>query len=169
MSEVIASGEADWERKLASSLRVFGHRNWIVVADSAYPTQSNPGIETIVAGEDHVHVIRRVLDGIRASIHVRANVYVDKELEVVAESDAPGIGEYKQQLNSVLYGATVNHIPHERIIHELDLSARLFKILVIKTEMTIPYTSVFFELDCGYWNAEAEERLRQAMPGPESR
>jgi hypothetical protein len=30
--------------------------------------------------------------------------------------------------------------------------------------MTIPYTSVFFELDCGYWNAEAEQRLRQAMP-----
>jgi hypothetical protein len=29
--------------------------------------------------------------------------------------------------------------------------------------MTIPYTSVFFELDCGYWNAEAEVRLRQAM------
>jgi len=68
----------------------------------------------------------------------------------------------------VLYGATVSHIPHERIIHELDQCARLFKILVIKTGMTIPYTSVFFELDCGYWNAEAEERVRQAMPGMES-
>jgi hypothetical protein len=29
--------------------------------------------------------------------------------------------------------------------------------------MLIPYTSVFFELDCGYWNAEAEERLREAI------
>jgi hypothetical protein len=35
--------------------------------------------------------------------------------------------------------------------------------LIVKTDMTIPYTSVFFELDCGYWNAEAEQRLRQAM------
>jgi hypothetical protein len=29
--------------------------------------------------------------------------------------------------------------------------------------MTIPYTSVFFELDCGYWNAAAEQRLRKAI------
>jgi hypothetical protein len=29
--------------------------------------------------------------------------------------------------------------------------------------MTIPYTSVFFELDCGYWSAAAEQRLRKAM------
>jgi hypothetical protein len=29
--------------------------------------------------------------------------------------------------------------------------------------MTVPYTTVFFELDCGYWPAEAEKRLRQAM------
>ena len=29
--------------------------------------------------------------------------------------------------------------------------------------MTIPYTSIFFELDCGYWSAEAEQRLREAI------
>jgi D-ribose pyranose/furanose isomerase RbsD len=164
MNESIVSFAADWERKLADCLPLFGHRNWIVVADSAYPAQSNVGIETIIAGEDHVHVVRRVLDAIRASIHVRASVYLDRELEYVEESDAPGIAEFKQQLDAVLYGSKVSRIPHEQIIHELDQSARLFRILAIKTEMTIPYTSVFFELDCGYWNAEAEERLRQAMP-----
>lgn len=26
-----------------------------------------------------------------------------------------------------------------------------------------PYTSVFFELDCGYWTREAEERLRLSL------
>jgi hypothetical protein len=35
--------------------------------------------------------------------------------------------------------------------------------------MTIPYTTVFFELDCGYWNAAAEDRLRQAMKASEAR
>ena len=169
MNESIVSVVADWERKLADSLPVFGHRNWIVVADSAYPAQSNAGIETIVAGEDHVHVVRRVLDAVRASIHVRANVYVDRELEYVEESDAPGIAEFKQQLDAVLYGSKISRAPHEQIIHKLDQSAMLFQILVIKTEMTIPYTSVFFELDCGYWNAEAEERLRQAMGDAEVR
>jgi L-fucose mutarotase/ribose pyranase (RbsD/FucU family) len=153
----------DWKCRLAALLHIFGHRNWIVIADSAYPAQSNPGIETIVAGEDHIHVARTVLDAIRASIHARANVYVDKELDFVEEKDAPGVGEYRQQFKAALYGSGLARFPHEEIIHKLDQSAKLYRILIIKTEMTIPYTSVFLELACGYWNAEAEERLRLAM------
>jgi hypothetical protein len=30
--------------------------------------------------------------------------------------------------------------------------------------MTIPYTSVFFELECGYWDAASEKRLRELIP-----
>src|ERR1039458_10655620 len=37
-------------------------------------------------------------------------------------------------------------------------------MLLIKTDMTIPYTSVFFELDCGYWNAEAEQLCLAKTP-----
>jgi hypothetical protein len=36
-------------------------------------------------------------------------------------------------------------------------------VLLIKTSMRIPYTPVLFELECGYWNAQAEKRLRAAM------
>ena len=36
-------------------------------------------------------------------------------------------------------------------------------MLIIKTPMTLPYTSVFFQLECGYWNAESEQQLRDAM------
>ena len=54
-------------------------------------------------------------------------------------------------------------LPHEQIIHKLDQAAEMFRVLILKTDGTIPYTSVFFELDCGYWNADAEQRLRQAM------
>jgi hypothetical protein len=31
--------------------------------------------------------------------------------------------------------------------------------------MTIPYTSVFVRLECGYWSADAEKRLREKMAG----
>jgi hypothetical protein len=31
------------------------------------------------------------------------------------------------------------------------------------TNLTLPYTSVFLELDCGYWSPEAEQRLRDAI------
>ena len=52
---------------------------------------------------------------------------------------------------------------HEDIIRELDASAKLFNVLIIKTDLAIPYTSVFFQLECGYWNAEAEKNMRQQL------
>ena len=153
----------DWEQQLNALLPLFGHRNWIVVADSAYPAQSRPGIETIVAGGEQIDVVGKVWSAIAACSHVRANVYADKEIAFVAASDAPGIGEYRKHLDDMLKGARLSYAPHEEIIAKLDKAAEVFRILIIKTAMTIPYTSVFFELDCGYWSAEAEERLRWAV------
>ena len=158
-----ASVPSDWERHLSSCIPLFGHRNWIVVADAAYPAQSNPHIETIAADAEQMDAVRTVRNAISGSRHVRANIYVDAELDFVAETDAPGIADYRKELEGVLYGAAAQRMPHEQIIAKLDQSAQLFHILIIKTDMTIPYTSVFFELDCGYWSVEAEERLREAM------
>jgi L-fucose mutarotase/ribose pyranase (RbsD/FucU family) len=159
----------DWKARLRDLLPLFGHRNWIVVADSAYPAQSRPGIETVASGADQFQVLRHVLDAINSAGHVRANVYADKELALVPEVDAPGVEEYRRDLNAALHGAHVQYIPHEQIIHKLDQSAQVFCVLIIKTEMTIPYTSVFFELDCGYWNADAEQRLREAIAASTSK
>lgn len=153
----------EWERKLRSLLPLYGHRNWIVVADSAYPAQSRPGLETIVADDEQIPVLRTVYEAITAAPHVRARILTDKELAFVAEIDAPGVDDYRRDLTEVLAGHSIETLPHEQIIQKLDAAAQLFRILVIKTDMTIPYTSVFFELDCGYWNAEAEQRLRQAI------
>ncbi|MGD0470933.1 MAG: RbsD/FucU domain-containing protein [Terriglobales bacterium] len=153
----------DWKRELKALLPLFGHRNWIVVADSAYPAQSRPGIDTIVSGVGQIEAARRVLDAIAASKHVRARIYLDQELEFVAEADAPGVSRYRTQLAELLKSAKATTLPHEQIIARLDQAAQLFRVLIIKTELTIPYTSIFFELDCGYWCAEAEQRLRRAM------
>ena len=38
---------ADWKARVAESMPLLGHRNWILVVDSAYPLQSSPGVETI--------------------------------------------------------------------------------------------------------------------------
>ncbi|MGH9600120.1 MAG: hypothetical protein ACRD27_09660 [Terracidiphilus sp.] len=153
----------DWEQQLNARLPLFGHRNWIVVADSAYPSQSKPGIETIVAGGDQIEAVRKVHQAIGANKHVRANVYLDRELQFIADGDAPGIDEYRKQLGGALEGARPDYVLHEEIIRKLDQAALVFRVLIVKTEMTIPYTSVFFELDCGYWSAEAEQRLREGM------
>jgi L-fucose mutarotase/ribose pyranase (RbsD/FucU family) len=160
---------ADWECRLTALLPLFGHRNWIVVADAAYPAQSNAGIETILAGAEQLQVIRTVLDAVAASKHIRANIYLDRELEFVSEKDAAGVASYREQLVALLNGLELLQLPHEQIITRLDQSAQLFRILIIKTELTIPYTSVFFELDCGYWDAQAEERLRLAIPNADAK
>jgi hypothetical protein len=152
-----------WERQLNALLPLFGHRNWIVVADSAYPAQSKAGIETIVSGTDQLEVAREVLRAITASRHVRANIYLDQELEFVAEADAPGVSRYRTQLAGLLKAANTVTLPHEQIIARLDQTAAIFRVLVIKTTLTIPFTSIFFELGCGYSNSEANERLRRRM------
>ena len=48
--------------------------------------------------------------------------------------------------------------------HKLDEAGQTFRILIIKTNMTIPYPSVFLQLNCKYWSADAEQRLRAQMP-----
>ena len=45
----------------------------------------------------------------------------------------------------------------------LDAAGRAFRVLLLKTTLALPYTSVFVELDCGYWSAEAEAALRAAI------
>ncbi len=165
----LASGSSDhphdWEYELSRRLPLFGHRNWIVIADAAYPAQSNPGIETLVAGADQMQVVRKVQAAIAASKHIRANIYTDLELGFVEENDAPGITEYRRQLDALLDRSNCRQLPHEQIIAKLDQCAQMFRIMIVKTDLTIPYSSVFFEFDCSYWTAKAEQRLRQAMSG----
>lgn len=152
----------EWERELETTLPLYGHRNWIVVADSAYPAQSKPGIETIVSGAGQLEVARKVADAINASRHVRANIYLDRELAFVSEKDAPGVTAYRAQL-AQMFGSSAKELLHEEIIAKLDQVSQIFRVLIIKTELTIPYTTVFFELGCAYWPADAEDRMRKAM------
>jgi D-ribose pyranose/furanose isomerase RbsD len=164
----VAKKTAAWEQRLAELLPLYGHRNWIVVADAAYPAQSKPGIETIVAGGDQLDAVRKVYNAITESTHVRANVYVDQELPSVPEHDAAGVLDYRGQLER-LFGPSICRLPHEQIIAKLDQAGQVFRVLIIKTAMTIPYTSVFFELDCGYWSADAEQRLRKTLKAPKGK
>lgn len=152
-----------WQARLKQELPIYGHRNWIVVADSAYPKQSAHGIETLYTGKGQIEVLETVLKAIEASGHVRAVVMMDAELDSVDESDAPGIDAYRKQLRELHKDRQVKVMPHEEIISKLDKGAELFNILLLKTDLEIPYTSVFLELDCGYWNVEKELRLRRSI------
>ncbi len=153
----------EWQSLLARRIELFGHRNWIVIADSAYPAQTRAGIETYVTGGDQLEVVKVVLDQLAHAKHVRPIVYLDGELPHVSDKDAPGIDAYRQSLKTLLAGREPQFLPHEKIIDRLDKTAEKFKVLILKTNLTLPYTSVFLELDCGYWSPDAEQRLRKAI------
>ena len=163
MKAADANAPQNWQQIVAERLPLYGHRNWIVIADSAYPAQSRAGIETVVSGAEQMDVLKQVLSALAASRHVRPIVYTDRELNFVPEQDAPGVGNYRQQLSALLKGKSVQSMPHEEIISKLDQAGQTFRVLIIKTNLTIPYTSVFLQLDCAYWSAEAEQKLRAAM------
>ena len=154
---------SEWEQILKERLPLYGHRNWLVIADSAYPAQSRQGIETIIANDEQTAVLARMFEILRECKHIKPAIYTDKELSFVAESDAPGVTSYRKQLGLFFRDSEVRALPQEEIISWRDQVAAVFLVLFIKTNMQITYTSVFLELECGYWNAQAEDRLRAAM------
>jgi L-fucose mutarotase/ribose pyranase (RbsD/FucU family) len=162
-ADAVNPATAGWRQALQEHLPLLGHRNWIVVADSAYPAHSRDGIETIVSNADQVEVLQEVFAAVVGSRHLKPMVYTDQELAFVEEEDAPGISIYRQQLSTMLKDYKTDVRPHDQIVSALDHAGQTFRMLIIKTNMTIPYTSVFLELDCSYWNPAAECRLRAAM------
>ena len=159
---------SDWQARLQQELPLMGHRNWIAIVDSAYPLQISPGIETIETDGDQLDLVRRVLHEVSETKHVRPVVFTDAELKAVPEDDASGVTYYRDSLNHFLEEFNdgkleLHSLPHEEIISKLDDAGRTFHVLVLKSTLTIPYTSVFIRLDCGYWTDEQEKRLREKM------
>ncbi|QDU35988.1 hypothetical protein Mal4_02710 [Maioricimonas rarisocia] len=154
---------SDWEKQLQEELPLLGHRNWIVVADSAYPAQTAPGIRTVYTGAEQLDAVRKVLAAVEEARHVRGTVFVDAELPHVPEEFAGGISEYRDGLEKALDGQQVTRLPHGEIIEQLDEAGQTFRVLLLKTDLTLPYTSVFIRLDCGYWSDDAEKQLRKAI------
>src|SRR6187401_383246 len=95
---VLTAAEPEWRKKLEKELPLLGHRNWIVVADSAYPWQTSPGIETIYTDDDQLEVVKAVLKTLEKAKHVTPTIYTDAELSHIPEQDAKGISKYRDKL-----------------------------------------------------------------------
>jgi hypothetical protein len=158
-----SSPPTDWQARVSQAMPLLGHRNWILIVDSAYPLQSSPGVETIETNASHLDVLRYVINAINNSIHVRPLIYMDAELPFVPDDDAPGASAYRTQIQHQLADYTIESIPHERVINQIDETSKEFHVLVLKTTMAIPYSSIFIRLDCKYWSADAEKRMRARM------
>ena len=162
LSPLPASAQS-WQSHLKNELSLLGHRNWILIVDSAYPEQVGPGIETVETNADQLDVVRTVLTTMKSSIHVRPVIFLDAELPFVPDQKAPGIAAYRTQLASLLRDHDVQSRLHQSLIDEVAKDAAQYHVLVLKTQLAVPYTSVFIHLDCKYWSAENERDLRATM------
>jgi len=158
-----ANTGTNWEAAVTSEMPLLGHRNWILIVDSAYPLQVTPGIQTIETGEPMLAVAHFVLGAVKQSIHVRSDIFMDAELPFVPDQDAPGTSAYRRSIGNLLRGYTVVSEPHEKLLSQIAEAGTSVRILVLKTNSTIPYSSIFIRLNCKYWSDDAEQRLRARM------
>lgn len=154
---------ASWQSILTEKLPLFGHRNWIVVADMAYPMQTKAGIITLYADEPYEKVLAFVMDALKKTPHVQPVVYQDEELAYVQEGLCPGINAFRRETAKVLSDVKITPLKHEALIAKLDSISSVFQVIIIKTNLTKPYTSTFVELDCKYWNGDKQKMLEKAI------
>ena len=155
--------ENDWKKVLEKDLHLLGHRNWILVVDKAFPEQSSAGMKYIYVEQDLLPTLEHVLGALDNSNHVKPIIYQDKELSFIKEEQVDGIEAFRSAAAKTLDGRAVNTLLHDEVFQMLDESSSLFRVLVIKTNCILPYTSVFLQLDCSYWGPENEKTLRELM------
>ena len=160
------AGEKTWQAKVDEQVALLGHRNMIIIADSAYPIQVGGGVKVIGTGASHEAVVAHTAKAIEACPAVRPLIALDKEFAYVPEEHAPGAAKLRKRILGMLKGKSAEPIRealHEDLLKEVNETAGEYTVVVFKTTGVIPYSSVFFTLDCGYWSAEAEEAMRKKM------
>ena len=105
-----------------------------------------------------------VLDGIRRH-------FVAVSISFASREESEHLGKQTLASSRVLgedglvirQGRPIQSLPHEKILGKISEPGKDCKILALKTTMTMPYISVFLQLDCKYCTDEGEQKIRQAM------
>jgi len=161
------ASKEDWKVRFKDRLPLLGHRNWVLILDKAYPEQTAAGVETVYTNENLLDVLRYAKKEIDSSTHVNAEIFTDKELGFITPSQVANIASFRDSLNKIL-GSNTEVLPHDSVFHKIDAVTKLFKVLVLKTNETIPYSSVFIRLNCAYWDGNKEKVLRDSISAHQS-
>ncbi|GAO42036.1 hypothetical protein FPE01S_01_10490 [Flavihumibacter petaseus NBRC 106054] len=162
-SSHVAARKGYWKQTFDQQLELLGHRNWILVVDKAFPLQSAAGMTYINTGDSLLPVLRYVTGQLKKSRHVKPIVFLDRELNYLPEAGIPGLDEFRKASGELLKDFPVKTLLHDSVFGQLDQASRLFSVLVLKTDQVIPYSSVFLQLDCAYWDADREAAMRKRM------
>jgi hypothetical protein len=155
--------EPAWQTAVRQQTQQLGYRNWIVVAEASFPAHSRPGVRQVTATVDVPEAVDFVLQALEQTEHVRPTVYLTRELRSVENDFAPGIEEFRQRIRGSLHGHEATELDQQALLVLLEDANRSFNVLVVRTPTALPYSSVFLELQPGYWDAESETRLREQI------
>ena len=78
-----------WRQILTERLPYFGDGNWIVVADSAFPLRSAPGVEMIISDDSQLDTVRHLLGLLAKDGRLRPTIYTDNGTEARAGAGRP--------------------------------------------------------------------------------
>lgn len=154
---------SDWKGAIATQVNQLGYRNWIVVTEASFPAHSRPGIRQVSAPVEIPEAVDFVLQAIEQTEHVRPRVYVSREMRSVENDYAPGVEELRKQITASLHSHETTELDHQALLTLMEDANRSFDVLVVRTNTALPYSSVFMELQPGYWDSDSEQHLREKM------
>jgi len=153
----------NWKTSVDNQISQLGYRNWIVVAEASFPAHSRPGVRQVTADAEVPEVVDYVLNALERTQHVRPRIYLTRELRAVENNFAPGIDDLREKITFALHGHESTELDQQSLLTLIESANQSFDVLVIRTPTALPYSSVFLELQPGYWDSESEDRLRRKI------
>ncbi len=151
-----------WQQQIAGALPIFGTGNWVVIASTDFPLLSVNGVETIRVPDGLAAAVNSMEGIFQMSNRVRPTFHLASELDVAAKQNDDAKA-YVDEIAKILPTSGVVKMPAADILQTLIDTAAKKRILVLKTDSMIPYGTVAIELAPGFWSAEQEQALRDAM------
>lgn len=152
-----------WQAAVDRQAGQLGYRNWIVIAEASFPAQNRPGLRQVVADVEIPEALDYVLHALEQTENLRPQVYMTREIRSVENDFAPGVDELRKRTTIALHGHETTELDQQSLLTLLEDANRNFDVLVIRTTTALPYSSVFIELQPGYWDVDSETRLRDRI------
>jgi hypothetical protein len=159
----MGGGGNGWQAAVDRQSGQLGYRNWIVISEASFPALSRIGVRQVNAPVEIPEALDYVLHALERTENVRPHVYLTRELRSVENDFAPGIEQHRERLKGALHGHEITELDQQSLLTLLEDANRSFDVLVVRTQSALPYSSVFLELQPGYWDADSETRLRERI------
>ena len=158
-----------WAGIVEREVDALGIQSWIIVAESSFPVVSGLGVRTLVLDGEIPQIVDCIVNHLAKSETVTPSFNTALELSFVSNDRVPGIDYLREQHNEALHEHQVRQMDNRSLTLLAHSDASKYAIMVLKSKTALPSSSVFIELDSGYWDRESEDRLRQEMKAAEKR